>query len=509
MKHRFFILFFLFAYALAGAQEEKPVPLAVEPHWEVGDKKLLEIVQGKLKYQDGKMSPSDQVKVNLVEIEVLEDRALGYRMRWTFRESKNMGASNPYDLSQILSNTTGTRLEFYTDRLGGFLQISNWDAIQAGLMQKLQQIFPLIKERLPEAEAAEITELLTALAADRAKIEPLLIKEIQLFHRPYGYWLYPNETFSSEGTIENSVGSRFPATLSVRWREPEQKHTEAFVQLVQRSELSKKNARRMLDSSNYVYNLKSGWLESSVYRRFEEDDRELFVSFCDMQLMPFEAKVDVEKFWVSSIKKYRQLDLNGALADLEQTIEVAPSSAAYNLRALIFSAMGSHDAAIEDFTRSLEMRPLAWTYAHRAEVRVKKQEYAEAEKDFQQAFALDSTDEDVYFLRARMWENRLRYADGMQDMNSLIRLYPRNAHAYAYRAFLKREQGMLDAALKDIERAARLAPLDPLVFRHKGLIHLSLDEENLACQAFERALWLGFTEQYDDEVERIMKAFCK
>jgi tetratricopeptide (TPR) repeat protein len=246
-----------------------------------------------------------------------------------------------------------------------------------------------------------------------------------------------------------------------------------------------------------------------VYRRFEEGDSELLVSFCDMQLMPFKTEVEVENFWISSLEKYRKLVLTGALEDLEQAIAIAPSSAAYNMRALILSAMGSNDAAIEDFARSLEMRPLAWTYAHRAEVRMKMQDYSGAEADFQQALALDSTDQDVYFLRARMWENRLRYADGMQDMNSLIRLAPRNALAHAYRAFLKREQGMLGAALKDIERAAKLAPLDPLVFRHKGLIHLSLGEETAACQAFDRALWLGFTELYDDEVERIMKAFCK
>jgi tetratricopeptide (TPR) repeat protein len=533
MKHRFLILFLLFAYALGSAQEEKIAPVAVEPHWQVGDKKLLEIVQGKLRYDDGKMLPSDQVRVSIVEIEVLEERALGYRMQWTFRQSKVIGASNPYDLSQILSNGPGARLEFYTDRLGGFLQISNWAEIQERLTREFAATFPRLQQYLPEAEAKEITDLLIALAADRSRIEPFLLKEIQLFHRPYGYWLRPNETFTSEGTLENPWGKPLPATLSVRWQEPEQKHTEAFVQLVQRIDMNKKDTRRMLeevmdnlnvsgegmtasdqpiqllDSSNYVYNLKSGWLESSIYRRFEEGQNELLVRFCDMRLMPYEAEVNVEKLWASSIEKYRQMDLRGALADLEQAIKISPSSAAYNLRALILSAMGNNDAAIADFARSIELKPLAWTYAHRAEVRMRMEDYSGAEADFQKALLLDSTDADVYFLRARMWENRLRYEEGMQDMNSLIRLSPRNAHAYAYRAFLKREQGMLDAALKDIERAARLAPLDPLVFRHKGLIHLSLGEEVSACQAFERALWLGFTEQYDDEVERIMKAFCK
>lgn len=536
MKQRLLILFFLLAYALTSAQEEKATPLAVEPHWQVGDKKLLEIVQGKLKYHDGQMVPSDQVKLSMIEIEVLEERLLGYHIRWTVREAKMIGASNPLELSHLLSSGPGTKLEFYTDRLGGFLQLSNWEEIQQSLVQKLDAIFPMLRSRLPEAEAKEIIDLLTSLAADWEKIEPFLLKEIQLFHRPYGYWLIPNETFQSEGAIDNPWGSPVPATLSVRWEEPEEKHTEAFVQLVQRIDMNKKDARRLLDqvmerlemtkegsddseendqpiqlldSSNYVYNLKSGWLESSVYRRFEEGKSELLVSFCDMQLMPYEAEQDVEKFWLSSIEKYRKLDLNGALKDLDQAIAISPSSAAYNMRALILSAMGSNDAAMQDFGRSLELKPLAWTYAHRAEVRMKLQDYSGAEADFQKALALDSTDEDVYFLRARMWENRLRYADGMQDMNSLIRLKPRNAHAYAYRAFLKREQGMLGAALKDIERAARLAPLDPLVFRHKGLIHLSLGEEQAACQAFDRALWLGFTEQYDDEVERIMKAFCK
>ncbi len=501
---QFSFLFILLLFCLpAQAQRKAPdSPLAVAPHWQEGDQKLLEIVQGKLRYHEGKMVPSDYARVMVVEIEVLEERLLSYRMQWTFREVKNMGLSQQADISQILANEAGSRLEFVTDKLGGFLQLSNWPEIQQRLTQKLEAALPSLTQNLSEPEAQQLSQRLKAIVADRAEAEPLLLKEVQLFHRPYGYWLYPNQTYTSESSLSNPRGRSLPTTLSVRWQEPEHKHTEAFVQLVEKTV-------QLMDSSNYVYNLKSGWLESSAYRRFEEGGNELFVSFCDMQLTAFDAQIHVEKLWAGSIEKYRQMDLKGALVDLDLAIAIAPNSAAYNLRALILSAMGSLDAAISDFDASLALRPLAWTYAHRAEVRSKKRDYTAAEADFRKALAMDSLDEDTWFLRARMWEDRLQYAKGMDDMNSLIRLAPRNAHAYAYRAFLKREQGMLGAALKDAERAARLAPFDPLVFRHKGLIHLSLDEEEQACQAFERALWLGFTELYDDEVERIMKAFCK
>jgi tetratricopeptide (TPR) repeat protein len=54
---------------------------------------------------------------------------------------------------------------------------------------------------------------------------------------------------------------------------------------------------------------------------------------------------------------------------------------------------------------------------------------------------------------------------------------PREASAYAYRASLYKEIGALDAALRDVQEAVKLAPEDPLSYRYKGIIHLSRGEQ--------------------------------
>jgi tetratricopeptide (TPR) repeat protein len=108
-----------------------------------------------------------------------------------------------------------------------------------------------------------------------------------------------------------------------------------------------------------------------------------------------------------------------------------------------------------------------------------------------------------------MWEQRMLITRSLADMDRAIALNPREASAYAYRASLYKEIGALDAALRDVQEAVKLAPKDPLSYRYKGIIHLSRGEQQASCEAFEKALQLGYTEQYDDEVWRLKREFCE
>ena len=60
-----------------------------------------------------------------------------------------------------------------------------------------------------------------------------------------------------------------------------------------------------------------------------------------------------------------------------------------------------------------------------------------------------------------------------------------------------------------MEKSIKLYPSNSYAYRNLGLIYLEMGENEKACEAFEKALLLRFTESYGPEVMELKKKNCK
>jgi hypothetical protein len=243
--NRIFLLFLFslpfFSMPAQPLTEEERLP--VIPHWQEGDRRLLEIVNSQAVYERGELADSTRASISLVEIEVLEETPYTYRMQWLYRRVNPMAPERESAISRLLSQLKGARLEFLTDKRGAFLQLENWYEVRARLRQALLELTPQLTSNASQEDSAVMVNMLEKLFNDRAKMERFLVKEIQLFHRPYGYLLEPDQPQVIEGKIENPWGDPFPARLSVVWH-PQASQRNARLHFVQTLDLNKREARQ-------------------------------------------------------------------------------------------------------------------------------------------------------------------------------------------------------------------------------------------------------------------------
>jgi tetratricopeptide (TPR) repeat protein len=165
-----------------------------------------------------------------------------------------------------------------------------------------------------------------------------------------------------------------------------------------------------------------------------------------------------------------------ALVDYSDAIRTAPHEerrSAYFGRAQSNSGAGRHDAAIDDYTRALELGEQddgltnAIVLAQRAATWTDKRDYDAAIADCTQAIRIDPQLSYVLLTRAIAWEAKGEYAKAILDYSEYIRNNESSPDAYMSRGWLFFRSAPrwslfgtanYEAALADFEQAAKLDP---------------------------------------------------
>jgi tetratricopeptide (TPR) repeat protein len=101
------------------------------------------------------------------------------------------------------------------------------------------------------------------------------------------------------------------------------------------------------------------------------------------------------------------------------------------------------------------------------------------------------------------FEEALTYYDGAEKGR------PNDPYLFNNRGYTRLRLGDVKGALKDIKRSIDMLPNNSYAYRNLGLTYQAMDKKDDACDAFERALTLGFTGQFGDEVEKIHESYCR
>ncbi|HKC69273.1 MAG TPA: tetratricopeptide repeat protein [Bacteroidia bacterium] len=101
------------------------------------------------------------------------------------------------------------------------------------------------------------------------------------------------------------------------------------------------------------------------------------------------------------------------------------------------------------------------------------------------------------------------YAKAIEYLNKSIAQNPKFPYAYSNRGYAKYMQGDLKGGMKDVNKSLEVYPKNSYAYKNRALILIAENKISSACADLQRALDLGYTKQYDDEVNELVKKHCK
>lgn len=102
-----------------------------------------------------------------------------------------------------------------------------------------------------------------------------------------------------------------------------------------------------------------------------------------------------------------------------------------------------------------------------------------------------------------------KYKLALEEFDYVLKMDPSQGLALNNKAFALLKLGELTVALATVDEAIRVDPNNSYAFRNKALILIELKEIDKACLNLEKAISLNFTKNYGDEVDLLIKKYCK
>jgi tetratricopeptide (TPR) repeat protein len=133
----------------------------------------------------------------------------------------------------------------------------------------------------------------------------------------------------------------------------------------------------------------------------------------------------------------------------------------------------------------------------------------EAISCLEKVIMLDSTFEGGYGNLAFLYSEIREYKKALQISDALISFKPNEAFALNNRGYIKYKLNDLTGALEDINNSISISPGNSYAFRNRGLVYIAMKKNSEACADFNKSLNLGFLRQYGNEVDELIKIYCK
>jgi tetratricopeptide (TPR) repeat protein len=228
-------------------------------------------------------------------------------------------------------------------------------------------------------------------------------------------------------------------------------------------------------------------------------------------------------------------------------IKLAPlNTIALNQRGLMLNSIQEFDYAIQDFDKALAIEKADTMrlslYLNRGAVKQSTRDFQGAYDDFISAYHIDSTDLSVlnnlasvtdevgkgeqtlkllfqilnidsthigaYVNIGFKYQQREEHEKAILYFTKAIALDPKGPLGYSNRSYSRYKINDLAGAMDDIEYSLKLYPGNSYAVRTRALIFIAQQKVDRACQDLQKALEMGFTRMYGDEVEKLSKKYC-
>jgi tetratricopeptide (TPR) repeat protein len=172
----------------------------------------------------------------------------------------------------------------------------------------------------------------------------------------------------------------------------------------------------------------------------------------------------------------------------------------------------SWDTAIRYMSMALEIDPQnIAAYYDRGISKSFLQDLQGAKEDIEKAMQLDSLSTYVgfnnigFFLKLEKGD----YEGAIPYFDKAIALSPGFAFAYCNRGFCRMKLKDYRGARADILKSISLDNRNSYAYKNLGLLLLEEEKSGKACENFHKADALGYSEEYDDEVKKLIQENCK
>jgi hypothetical protein len=241
-----------------------------------------------IKYQKGQLVSSGGSTYDAT-VTILDSTEEGYTIEWKYSNIKLKNPSeNPF-VKSLVEMSKGVTAKYKTDELGAFAELLNWKEMQ-------EFIFKAIDKIIQEFNNPQITAAINQVKniyISKESIEQTAIKEIQLYHSPYGGEYQLNEVIKTETQLPNFLGGEpFPAILTIEMTKLKPEENYCKIQMLQ--SIDKERATKIIfdfvkkiakesgkpepterdlplitinDVSEFEVELTSGWLTRAYYKR--------------------------------------------------------------------------------------------------------------------------------------------------------------------------------------------------------------------------------------------------
>lgn len=245
---------------------------------------------------------------------------------------------------------------------------------------------------------------------------------------------------------------------------------------------------------------------------------------------------------------YEVEEYNMAEEILSALIEKHPNNQNYyGERGLIKHATARFQSAIDDYKRQVTLLDnsefIVMNYTNQGSAYVYLREFDSAIYILRQALALDSSqigiwnnlanayqeadkkEEALYclnklvaldpnfvggYINLGLWyQHEEQHKKAIAQFNKAISIDPQLPLGYSNRAYSYLKTNKVKEAMMDINKSIQMYPSNAYAYRIRGEIYLAQKDQAKACEDWQLAVKLKYTEMYGDDVERLLSAHCK
>ncbi|MBX7227349.1 MAG: tetratricopeptide repeat protein [Chitinophagales bacterium] len=186
-------------------------------------------------------------------------------------------------------------------------------------------------------------------------------------------------------------------------------------------------------------------------------------------------------------------DLDGALADLNNSIKYDPSyEIAYSNRGIVYGMKGMYNEALQDFNNALRLKP-NYTEArqNRAIALMQAGKFDLALNDYDTLLISEPNNIGHLLQRGTCIRNLGKNEEAIAALTKVIQLDPNNSYAYGQRGTAYKALGDNETALRDLSKAIELNPNDAFSLLQRSNVYYNIKKYNEANADLDKGISLG------------------
>ena len=207
MKQVFLLLLLLCTWLWGSAQSDTTfIPFVA--YWALGDTLSFEVTKLDQRWEHDSLIKNDTSRY-LARFEVVDSTESSYQIKWTYEQDLRGTFGLPEPLLDQLRAYGEMEVLYTTTELGEFVGVDNWEEIGVAV----RDLFVLLTDYLGEEDGVlserfkETMQTMALMFSTKEGVEQLLLKELQVFHFPFGYEYSVEDTMRYEEILPTVVGN--------------------------------------------------------------------------------------------------------------------------------------------------------------------------------------------------------------------------------------------------------------------------------------------------------------